>query len=112
MSTTEVPTVTAVRTWNGPRTKATVTITADGVVIKSLGGGRAARAQAAVVACMHREDGRQYRYYFSLRSDPNAAATEAHKLATATESTLRGGYKIPVTPYTWAVAPLITEEQS
>ena len=49
MTTTPIPELRAIRTWNRPRTKATLTILADGQEIASLGGKRAGNAEAVLV---------------------------------------------------------------
>lgn len=76
---------TAVRTWNKPRTKATVTLTLPDGSTEKAGGKRAARAAAVIVV----EWGHGYWAgkgpgIYGLRGDLHAAQTEAHKLATAT----------------------------
>ncbi len=66
--------ITAVRTWNKPRTKATVTVTfADGST-DQLGGNRAGRASAVIVVqfSMDSQLG-----VLGLRADVHAAETEA-----------------------------------
>jgi len=40
---------TAIRTWNKPHTKATVTVTVDGVALKPVGGARAAQCRFALL---------------------------------------------------------------
>ena len=102
-------TPTAVRTWNGPRTKATVTVTLpDGSTFKA-GGQRAARAAAVIMACWPDYAGnvRPIKLY-GLRGDATAAHVEADRLATQTKMR-HHGMLIDVRPATEAYAIDVTE---
>jgi hypothetical protein len=119
MSTT---TYTAVRTWNRPHTKATVTLFENGVEIDRAGGARAGRAQAVIVT-----QWRVRRYnaeggielgdlkpagIYGLRGDAHAAQVEAVRLGEArnVKSGRHGNYT--TTPADLAIAVIITEEEN
>ena len=103
---THTNTATAVRTWNGPRTKATITVTlADGRTLTA-GGNRAARA-AAVILTRWEWTGKPLALY-GLRADAHAARVEADRLARQT-SMRHHGMRMAVTPAAEAYAIEITE---
>jgi len=94
---------TAVRTWNSTRTKATVTVTLPDGRVKSLGGTRAARAEAALV--YERRDTGQWDV-LGLRGDAGAAQVEAYRISSAT--TMRhGGALLEITPTPAQAVPVM-----
>src|SRR5215831_1883653 len=103
----------AVRTWNRPRTKATITVFNDEhEVIAEAGGKRAERAQAVVMAAY----GEKPLHLYGLRGDAHAAQVEATRLVTATTMRVGGrrgwgpGAVIPITTAREAVAILVEED--
>lgn len=74
---------TAVRTWNRPRTKATVTVTLPDGAVKVLGGKRAERAEAAIIMESLDYNGTPLRWkVYGLRADYDKAEVEAEKWRT------------------------------
>jgi len=67
-----MPEVTAVRTWNKPHTKATVTVTIGDDYVKKVGGERAGRCSYVLV--YQRRDNGLWRF-LGLRSEPRAEGT-------------------------------------
>lgn len=93
-----MPDFTAVRTWNAGHTKATVTVTKPNGKTVELGGNRAIRAAAVLVAKWADED---FTRVLGLRADINVARSEA-------ERTVRGTKRI-TNPAEWADAVPIEE---
>jgi len=98
-------TITALRTWKG--SKAVITIYLDGAELASLGGARAARAEAAIVADWSNWYPNN-RWSVEIRGDLKAAEMEAYRKATATTKG-RGRAERPIRNPAMAVAVPVTE---
>lgn len=103
--------ITATRTWNKARTKATITITFEDGRTQNVGGNRAARAACIIVA--EHAAGESVGFY-GARADLHAAEREAENLRTATSRSTRGRYGQPgeawaVTPWNVAEVVAVTE---
>jgi hypothetical protein len=110
MSTTN--TFTAVRTWNKPRTKATVVLFKDGAEINRAGGNRAARAQAVIVILQNEQSFnrlvRESDGIYGLRADLHTAQVEAERLTKGGPRKYHGTV-VEFTPVP-CVAITVTEE--
>lgn len=97
--------ITAVRTYNQPRTRATITVSVDGVQVKKLGGNRAARATKIVVA--QRLADMPAPNYYAMRADGAAADAEAAKFLR--DYSVVYGDRAPMTPWHFSESITITE---
>ena len=103
---------TAVRIHKG--SKIFVRVTFDDGESVDCGGKRAERAMAVLVTQFKADEGQVGVY--GLRSSLSTAQQEAHRLVTADKRQLRSSFRggatryIPITPYHYAEAVLVTEE--
>jgi len=100
--------ITATKKWNPSGTKATVTVTFENGDTQALGGARAARARAAIVANWN--EGRPPGV-IGLRADVEAAENEARRLMTATTMRHQGA-TVKRVPYAFAAAIIISESEA
>jgi 3-hydroxyisobutyrate dehydrogenase-like beta-hydroxyacid dehydrogenase len=101
---------TAVRTWNRPHTKATVTLYKDGVELEAAGGKRAERANAVIVILQNPQSlnrfVRESDGIYGLRADLHAADVEAARLTKGGPRKTRG-YTMEFTPVPCVAVPVM-----